>query len=279
LSRPALRGTVKFPIRQRPRTFDSKATGAGCSTPLTAARPVNSQGVGLKLLLCLLLLTLVGQASAANAPERVEITYNVSIGPMRVGEGRDVFEHDGKKYKVVSTSRTAGVAGVLYPLDIVRQSSGRVTHQGLRPEAFEETRNGKPKRRVRFHWNRKQALLFNGKSERTVPLPDNTWDETSFGYNFAFVAAGGPAAQQVHLTDGRRIKLYTYTIVGTERLRTALGPLDAVHVRKVNQPGDKSAFDTWIAPAYFNLPVKTRIKERGGTVFDWEIADIRHSPQ
>jgi hypothetical protein len=230
-------------------------------------------------LLCLLLLGLAGEANAARVPERVEITYSVRVGPLRIGEGRDVLGHDGKTYKVVSISSTAGVAAVLYPLDIIRQSTGRITTWGLRPEAFEETRNGKPKRRARFDWNRKQAMLFDGKTERSVPLPDNTWDQASFGYNFAFVAAGEPAVEQVHLTDGRRIKLYAYSIVGSERLKTTLGQLDVVHVRKVNEPGDKDSFDTWIAPSYFNLPVKTRIKERGGTVFDWEVDGIQHSTQ
>jgi uncharacterized protein DUF3108 len=230
----------------------------------------------VRSLLCLVLLAIAGPASAASVPGRVEIAYRVSVGPLRIGEGRNVFEHDGRKYKVVSTSKTAGVAAVLYPLDIVRRSAGRVTAQGLRPDSFEEIRNGKLKRRVQFDWNRKQAVLFDGETEQTVPLPENTWDETSFGYNFAFADAE-PAVQEVNLTDGRRIKLYGYTIVGNERLNTALGPVDAVHVQKVNPPGDKSAFDTWIAPAYFNLPVKTRMKERGGTVFDWEIAGIQHS--
>lgn len=230
----------------------------------------------MRSLLSFLLLAVAGVASAATVPARVEITYRVSVGPLKIGVGRDVLEHDGKTYTVVSESRTAGVAAIFYPLDVVRQSAGRVTAEGLRPDTFEEMRNGKLKRRVQFDWAKKQAVLFDGQTEQTVPLPERTWDETSFGYNFAF-AEREPASRQVNLTDGRRIKLYEYAILGSERLKTAIGPVDTVHVQKLQPPGTKSEFDTWIAPAYYNLPVKTRIKERGGTVFDWEVVKIDHS--
>jgi hypothetical protein len=232
----------------------------------------------VRIVSCLVLLAIAGQVHSGQVPARVEISYSISVGPMRIGVGRDVLEHDGRAYRVVSTARTAGMAGVLYPLDIVRQSAGRITAHGLRPESFEEQRNGKLKRRVRFDWNANLAVLFDGKSEQTVPLPGKTWDETSFGYNFAFTS-GQSAMQQANLTDGRRIKQYTYTMVGNERVTTALGAIDTIHVRKVNPPGDNSEFDTWIAPAYFSLPVKTRIRERGGTLFIWELSTVQHSAQ
>jgi hypothetical protein len=230
---------------------------------------------GRTILLALAMLAWAGPAHTGQVPNRVQISYTISVGPLRIGVGRDVLEHDGKVYRVVSTAETAGVAGALYPLHVVRQSTGRITPQGLRPDSFEEQRDGKLKRRVRFDWNANLAVLFDGKVERTVPLPPNTWDETSFGYNFAF-ASQPPAAQQVNLTDGRRIKLYTYTTVGDQRISTALGMTDTIHVRKVNPPGDNSEFDTWIAPGYFGLPVKTRIRERGGTVFVWELSTLQH---
>lgn len=230
----------------------------------------------MKALLFLLLFAGVGLASAAEFPRHVEIEYHVNLGPLKIGEWRGAFDHDGKTYKVVSTSRTVGLAAVLYPFHMVRRSSGRVTAQGLRTDLFEEVRNGKVKRRVKFDWEQKQALLFDGTNEQTVPLPDNTWDDQSFAYHFAYTARE-TTGQQVNLTDGRRIKAYEYKILGNERLKTVVGELDTVHVQKVNPPGDKSGFDTWIAPGYFNMPVRTRMKERSGMVFDFEVDWVRHS--
>jgi len=49
---------------------------------------------------CLWLAFPAGAASP-DVPERVEITYRVSVGSFSVGEGRDVLQHDGKSYDLV----------------------------------------------------------------------------------------------------------------------------------------------------------------------------------
>ena len=229
----------------------------------------------MKSILYGLLFALSTSAASAAVPSRVESTYRVSIGSLKIGEGRDVLQHDGKTYKVVSESKTAGLAAV-YRLNVSRQSAGRVTSRGLRPDSFAELRNGKPKRSARFDWDKKQALLIDGENQQVVPLPDNTWDQTSFAYNFAF-AGLKTAALQANLTDGRRIKLYEYTIVGEEPLRTELGSLQTIHIRKVQPPGDKRGFEVWIAPGHHNLPVRMRITEKDGTVFDSVISRITYS--
>jgi hypothetical protein len=220
-----------------------------------------------RLLFALLLAVQLPAAAFAAVPARVEITYAVFLGSMRIGEGRDVFRHDGRTYRVVSESKTAGLAAALYRLNIRRESQGRVTRAGLRPEAFTEERNGKPKRSAAFDWERKQATLVDGDNSQTVPLPDNSWDSTSFGYNFAFVP---PEAAELaaHLTDGRRLKQYRYAVLGREKLDTELGTLETLHVRRLQLPEDKRAFEVWLAVDRHNMPVRIRYTEKDGTVFD-----------
>jgi hypothetical protein len=220
----------------------------------------------------LALLAAAGAVHAAGVPQRVEIVYRVSIGPMKIGEGRDVFQHDGKTYKVVSEARTTGVAAI-YRFNLVRESAGRVTPKGLQPETFSEVRNGKPKRSVRFDWGKRQATLVDGEKQQVLPLPDNTWDQTSFGYNFAFAGLDA-AALSANLTDGRRIKEYHYTVVGNQPLETELGTLDTIHVKKVQKDGDKRSFDVWIAPSHHNLPVRMLLTEKDGTTFDSVVAKV-----
>jgi hypothetical protein len=137
----------------------------------------------------------------------------------------------------------------------------------LRPDSYEETRNGKPKRSVRFDWEKKQADLEDGERKQTVPLPENTWDNTSFGYNFAFGRPDSPD-MQLYLTDGRRVQSYRYAIVGKVKLETDLGPMETVHVQKVLEGDDKRAFDVWLATQYHYLPVRIRYTEKDGTTFD-----------
>ena len=227
-----------------------------------------------RLLGCCWFVLSAGTASPA-VPERVEITYRVSVGSFSVGEGRDVLRHDGKSYDLVNESKTSGVAALIYRLSISRRSTGKVTANGLRPESFSELRNGKLKRSARFDWDKGTALLTDGQHQQTVTLPQNTWDQASFAYNFAF-AGLEKAIFEVNLTDGRRIQHYEYSVVGKETLDTPLGRLETIHVKKVQPPGDKRGFDAWISLAHQNLPVRIRIVEKDGTVFDSVVARINY---
>ncbi len=224
-------------------------------------------------LIALLLAAQLPAGALAAVPPRVEITYAVFLGSMKIGEGRDVFQHDGRTYRVVSESKTAGLAAALYRLNIRRESQGRVTRAGLRPEVFTEERNGNPKRSATFDWERKQATLVDGDESQTVPLPENSWDSTSFGYNFAFVPpeASGLAA---HLTDGRRLRQYRYALLGRETIETELGALETLRVKKVQGPQDKRAFEVWLAVEQHNMPVRIRYTDRNGKVFDSVVTRI-----
>jgi hypothetical protein len=227
----------------------------------------------IRILFAVALFALSCQAVAAGLPPKVEIKYKVSMGAVKIGEGTDVFEHDGKTYKVVSESKTAGLAALIYRLDMRREATGTITSKGLRPDDYRETRNGHLRRSAHFDWQKKQADLQDGDRKQTVPLPENTWDNTSFGYNFAF---GKPEAgdMDLFLTDGRRVQSYRYTVVGKEKLDTELGPMDTVHVRKVLEGDDKRGFDVWVATEHHLLPVRIRYTEKDGTAFDSVVTQI-----
>ena len=98
----------------------------------------------LAALALLLVLCMAGVLRAADVtvPRRVDIEFAVYLGSMRIGEGRDHFEQDGKSYRISSESKTVGIAA-LYRLNIAREVQGRVTPAGLRPQTYTETRNGK----------------------------------------------------------------------------------------------------------------------------------------
>jgi hypothetical protein len=206
-------------------------------------------------------------AAAAKVPSRVEIRYQVLFGSLSIGEGYDVFEHDGSSYKLTSESKTAGVAALVYGLNVTRVSTGVITSRGLRPDSYDEIRNGKTKRRVRFDWRQKKAELFDGTNTQTVDLPDNTWDMASFGYSFAFFPPTS-AQMELFLTDGRRVSPYKFTVLEKERIDTELGSMDTVHVKKVQRPDDPRAFDVWLAPDRHYAPVRIRFTEKDGTAFD-----------
>ena len=216
---------------------------------------------------------------AAAVPARIEIKYRVSMGSMKIGEGLDVFEHDRNGYTVVSESKTAGLAAMLYQLNIRREAKGKVTPAGLRPRTFVESRHGQVKRSATFDWEANQVELTDGdESKQTVPLPPNTWDATSFAWNFAFAPPGNKELN-INLTDGRRVTSYRYAILGRETLNTVIGDIQTLHVKKVQDPDDKRAFDVWLAVERSYLPVRIRYTEKDGTAFDSLVEAINVSPR
>jgi len=223
----------------------------------------------------IMLMLLTGPAWAVQPPHRVQIDIEVTSGSMHLGEGRDVLEHDGKQYSVVSESKTVGLAAFLYKMNIRRESRGLVTKDGLRPLHFEEERTRKPKRAADFDWDAKLVKLTDGDKVQTLPLPDNTFDQTSFAYAFAF----RPASEEtlpVSLTDGRKLSDYKYQVIGKEKLKTRLGDLETVHFQKIRDADDKRGFEVWLAVEHHYLPVRIRYIEKDGTILDSTVTAISY---
>lgn len=212
---------------------------------------------------------------AAYPPQKVRIDFEVSSGSMQIGKGSDVLEHDGKRYSVVSESRTVGLAAFFYKLNIRRESQGLLTADGLRPLRFEENRSRKPRRAAEFDWEAGRVRLTEGDNTQTLPLQANTFDQTSLAYAFAF-AQTRQEQMTVFVTDGRRVSDYEYRIIGKEMLKTPFGELETLHFRKVRESDDKRGFEFWLAASHHYLPVKIRYVEKNGTVVDSTVTSITY---
>ena len=221
------------------------------------------------------LLLLAGPALAAMPPQRVQMDFAVNAGTVHLGEGRDVLVHDTRQYSVISESKTVGLAAFFYKMNIRREARGLITKNGLLPQHFEENRSRKSKRSADFDWDAKRVTLTDGSESETLPLQENTFDQTSFAYAFAFRPPGNEILP-VHLTDGRRISDYKYQIVGNEKLKTPLGDLQTVHFRKVLEGDDKRGFEVWLAVDHYYLPVQIRFIEKDGTVLDSTVTAISY---
>ncbi len=222
-----------------------------------------------------LLIFLCMPAGAAQPPQRVVIELEVHSGSMHIGVGHDLLEHDGKQYSVVSESKTVGLAAILYNLNIRRESRGLVTGNGLRPLHFQEENSRKPKCVADFDWDARKLTLTEGESVSTVDLPDNSYDQTSFSYAFAFRPPDGELPP-VHLTDGRRLADYKYKMLGKEKIKTSMGELETVHFQKIREGDDKRGFDVWLATGHHYLPVQVRFVEKNGTVLDSTVTSISY---
>ena len=221
----------------------------------------------------IVLLQIAVPVAAAQPPQKVQIDYAVTSGSIQLGEGHDTLEHDGKKYSVVSETKTVGVAALFYKLNVRRQSSGLVTASGLRPLRYEENNSRKPRRTADFDWSAGDVKLTEGDNMQIVPLGANTFDPTSLPYAFAF-AQSSQVSMNVFVADGRRVTDYEYRIIGKETLKTPLGEMETLHFQKVREADDKRGLEFWLSVDRHFLPVKIRYVEKNGTVVDSTVTGI-----
>ena len=74
------------------------------------------------------------------APMRVEMTINVEARGFTVGEGKDVFEHDGDVYRVVSEARTSGGRVAESPVSHAARSASTASRSGSSCSASDRRR-------------------------------------------------------------------------------------------------------------------------------------------
>lgn len=229
-------------------------------------------GGHMRFLLLLGALIWAAEAPAAQ-PSRIELTFEIVFGSMKLGEGHDVLEHDGTRYSVISVSEPQGLAA-LFINDIRRESTGQVTASGLKPERFEESGRKGGTRLAQFDWANGQLTLQSDGNTETVKLPPNTYDQACLPYGFLFVPPANDGFE-VHVTDGRRLGHYRYRLVAQEKIKTGLGELDTLHFEKVRDPDDKRGFEFWVAVERQYLPVRLRYSDRNNRVFDSIITSIK----
>lgn len=223
-----------------------------------------------KLAFALLLMLAAPLAAGA----RIELTFEIVMGNMKLGEGRDVLEHDGNRYSVLSVSEPKGLAA-LFVNDIRRESRGSITSAGLRPEHFSESGRKGGSRSATFDWEAGTLVLTNGEANETLKLPPGTFDQASLPYGFVFAPPPEQETFEVSVTDGRRLNQYRYRLLGREKIKTGLGELDTLRFQKVRGPDDKRGFEFWVAVDHRHLPVRLRYSDRNNRVFDSIITSIK----
>jgi hypothetical protein len=208
----------------------------------------------------------------ATPPEHVAIDYVMNRNGSALGDVVETLEHDGRTYSITSELRGRGIlalAGVLK-----RTSRGRITPNGLRPEEFRDQRGFGWAVSAKFDWvTRSLTQERNGKSE-TLKMPVTAQDPLSLAYGFAFVP---PKAKEYEVmrADGRGLTPFRFTVVGTEKLATPAGEMQALHVAKERDgPEDKST-DIWFAAEHDFLPVRILVVEKDGTRSDQVVTRIR----
>lgn len=216
-------------------------------------------------------------ACAAQPPNKVSLTYDVSYNGVVAAELTEVLEHDGKSFSLTSEGRGKGIGALLYRGAAKRWCRGEVTGAGLRPLEYRDQRGDKPAAVARFDWARKTLTQeHEGKNETTNMVPP-LQDRLSFLYNYAFQSAPDlkPGKEiKITLTDGKGLTQFQYKVAGFEVLKTPVGELETVRLVKQRDNKDDKGTEIWFASSRDYLPVRILVIEKDGVRIDQMLTRI-----
>ena len=215
-------------------------------------------------------------APARDLPERFEATFVLETADTTIARTRWTLSPEtGGRY--VSTSRTepAGVFALISKDTRVERSEWTYAGDWLQPLAYHYERTGRKARRIgiTFDWEANVARHESPDGTWKLPVPPGTMDK--FNYMLALMRDLNRGKRRVEypIADGGRLRRYTLTGIGEERIETALGTFDTVVVRREREDAKRET-TLWCASALGFLPVKIVHRERDGTVLSLRIETL-----
>ncbi len=213
-------------------------------------------------------------------PERtaythVETEFEVKRGvdASAVGVTKIVFNIEANgHYSIVSTTQAKGLVSLFFS-NLTQKSEGTVTEHGLKPDfyAYQYGNDAKKSQTANFDWINNVLHMHTHKGDSTANLAAGTQDFLSFMYQFMFTPPLD--TMQITMTNGKRLRTYSYSFEGEESIVTKLGELKTIHLLKGS--GDEEKTELWLATDYQYLPVKIRKTEKDGTVIEQVVANIQ----
>ena len=187
-------------------------------------------------------------------PSRVDLRFQVNYG-IASGEQMLVWINEGgQRYTVISVAEATGLAGLFYRGKFVQTSRGRITPHGLQPEAFWDQRGDK-----------RSSALFDAAQGHLALNPDkgpprhftyqgDVQDVLSLFFQLALTAPPSVGELSYTVFNGKKLRDYRYAVRGEVLLETAVGPLRALHLARMDNSDGR--FEVWLAIDRHYLPVR-----------------------
>ncbi|MGH8150575.1 MAG: DUF3108 domain-containing protein [Steroidobacteraceae bacterium] len=221
--------------------------------------------------------TTVPGAAAVSPLEPFAAVYSLKWHGIPAGRSTLTLSKDGREeYQYRSVNRARGLFRLAFPDALTETSRFTVAGGHVQPLAYEDT-NG-PSRagkdvHLQFDWGQGQVRGTQHGKPVDQPLAAGTQDPLSVQIELMRQLAAGGDPQRFLLFDQDMAKLYDYTRERTERIDTALGPLDTV-VYRSDRPGSDRVLTLWLAPSLGFLPVRAERARQGKTDIELDILSV-----
>jgi len=204
-------------------------------------------------------------------PPRLDLRYQLRYG-LAAGEQTLVWINEGDGYTLTSVAAATGLAGVFYRGRFVQTSRGRITPQGLQPEEFWDQRGDK-RSSARFDTANDTLTLTPAKgAPRHFAYQGAVQDVLSLFFQFALTAPPPPGTLSYTVFNGKKLRDYSYEVLGEAILETGLGALRTLHLARAAD-GD-GRFEIWLAVDRHYLPVRVLRSDDDGREMELVLLSI-----
>jgi hypothetical protein len=197
-------------------------------------------------------------------PPSADLSYAIQARQSGItlgGEGSVKWQVDDRHFSVNSETRA-----MLFGKILESSSEGAVDSYGLAPTQFVNKRFRKEATTTIFH--RDSGNISFSESSESYPLKGGEQDRTSIIWQLISVARAvpkqfKPGSDWTFFVAGMRdAEAWTFKVINTEKIKTPMGELDAVHIFKAPPPDAKDQqLDIWLAPSLEWYPVRLRFTD------------------
>lgn len=169
-----------------------------------------------------------------------------------------------KKFSVTNQARAMVVGKILDA-----HSEGMIDEYGLAPTHFTEKRLRKEATTTSF--DRAAGVIRFSGSDHTHPISGGEQDRNSAVWQLIAIARAAqgkfkPGSEWTFFVAGQReAHPWTFKVLKQEKIDTALGELNTLHVARMQSPGSSDQqLDIWLAPHKEWYPARLRYSEDDG---------------
>lgn len=226
-------------------------------------------------------IALISSLAGAAPPQQVDAQYIVTTnGGITIGRATESFARKGDTYTIRNEMRSEGVLKTFVDDQFTVESTGRVGKDGLKPLEYNERRAKDNRRDLKSTFDYRIDVVHTVMRDEPSDawFPPGTQDRISVMYQFAHMGDLGETLV-IPMTDRRRVKTYTYRLVGEERVTTPAGEFDTRHYQRVIEqiiPGEprETKVDVWLAKARSNFPVRVIFDDPKGFKLEQSLVSL-----
>lgn len=202
----------------------------------------------------------------AELPRLIDLNFKAAYAqgdayPMPIGNFKLRFEHADAKYELRTTGQASGFFKMMYPGVMRMKSIGKLTADGIAPDAFEMVREREGKdvkpRKVVFD---REAKLIRLNEKEPVAITGPVFDVLTFIVQFYFSIPGDKNEVTFQVVSPTRVDAYTLKRGGKETLDTPQGKIETEIWRGSRKEATGSA-EFWLAPSWHYIPFKVRMTD------------------